>query len=63
MYGNMNKGKNKTDYQLIAETFNVSPEAVRQALKRRRSYPNNNLVKAYDRLQKTKMSTLRKMVA
>ena len=59
----MNKGKNKTDYQLIAEKYNVTTEAVRTALKRRGSYPNNNLVKAYDKLQRAKHSTLRKMIA
>lgn len=62
--GKMNrKIKHKTDNELIAETYGVSVQAVKMALNRRKSFPNNRLVKAHDKLQKAKASTLRKLVA
>lgn len=57
----MNKRKHKTDYQLIAEKFDVTTFAVKRALERREQYPDNRLVKAWDKLQKAKKTTLKKL--
>lgn len=59
----MAQRRTKTDAQLIAETYGVSVYAVTQALKLRTMYPNNRLVKAYDKLQTAKQKTLRQIKA
>lgn len=59
----MIKRKRKTDFQLIADAYGVSVWAVKQALKTRDQYPNNRLVKAYDRIQVAKEVTIKKLVA
>lgn len=55
--------RNLTDYQLIAKAYGLTAYAVKRALERRKQYPNNRLVKAYDRLQAAKEVTLKKLVA
>lgn len=55
--------RTKTDYQLIAETHGVSVWTVKQAIKLRATYPNNRLVKAYDKLQVAKRKALKQLKA
>lgn len=57
----MNKRKHKTDYQIIADHFGVSVFAVKRALERRDDFPNNRLVKAYDKLQAAKEKAISKI--
>lgn len=55
--------KAKTDFQIVAEACGVGVYAVKKALQRRDEYPNNRLVKAYDRLQGIKSKAVKKIAA
>lgn len=57
----MIKRKHKTDYQLIADAYKVSVYAVKRALERREEFPNNRLLKAYEKLQAAKLEAVAKM--
>ena len=59
----MNNSRNKTDYELIAELYRVTPAAVRKAIQRREIYPHSKFVTAYDKLQKGKLKTLKTLAA
>lgn len=54
--------RTQTDLKKIADAFGVTYDAVQKALQRRKEYPNNRLVKAYDNMQAAKAAALQTSV-
>lgn len=55
----MRKRRYKSDYELVAGVHGVTPAAVKKAVDRQNSYPNNRLVKTFNKLQKAKSNALK----
>jgi hypothetical protein len=54
--------RTQTDLKKIANAYGVTYDAVQKALQRRKLYPNNRLVKAYDSMQAAKNAALQTSV-
>ena len=54
----MSNNNRKSDYQIVADAYGVTVEAVRKAVQRADEYPNNRLVITYNSIQDAKEKAL-----